>query len=115
MNKYKTGDKVKIIENQISDSDKSFLKNYPDLIGYISKVNNNDCFVSNVHNTYSECFDYHELMKFEDFEPSKELPQKSIITESCPNCKHKHFSGLDENSPCIDCYGGLNSNFVFMG
>ena len=118
MSKYKTGDKVKIIENQISDSDKSFLKNYPDLIGYIFKVNNNDYLVSNVHSTYNECFDHHELMKLEDFELPKELPeppQEEIFIPSCSSCFNRHHSAMDKTKPCYGCYGGDNSNFVCMG
>ena len=116
MNKYKIGEKVNI--NSESDRD-IVIDNYVDSTGYIEKFDaseNGKFYIVNDDNTFGWWFNRYELTKIEDSKPILKPPpdpQETVFIPTCSSCINNHLLAMA--GPCRDCYGGLNSNFVFMG
>ena len=114
---FKIGDRVKIIQEKCEKNKYNWgvLKSYyPNLIAKIISIDERTVEIEGI-NSFNHWIDYNLLEKINNWEPLPESQKEPVFIPSCSDCKSKHYSAMDESKPCYECYGGENSNFVFMG
>jgi len=122
---FKIGDRIGINPELLSTFYiKTIRTKLPDLRGFIIKINhdNSTAYITKNNEIIQEQtinndgwwigFKYIEIISFK---PTPEPQKEPVFIPSCSDCKSKHYSAMDESKPCYECYGGENSNFVFMG